>query len=132
VITKFSDVNQTDPLEQDLLIDLDPIYQSIHNIIYTEKNQRLFLPEFGTDLIQYIFEPMTIEILFAIKNEIIRAIEIWEPRVQINRGKTEVTSYKDTHLVDLFLVFNIIGLDDDEYVFQTRLDKNKLGQYYAK
>jgi len=125
-------VNQVNPLEETLLTGLDPIYQSINNIIYTQKFQRLFLPEFGTDLLRFIFEPMTAENLFAIENEIINAITAWEPRVEMQRGLSDITVDPDTHEVDLFLVFIIIGISNEEYAFQTRLDKNKLGQYYAK
>ncbi len=129
--TKFSDTNQTDPLVDDILVGVEPIYQSITNIIYTQRKQRLFLPAFGTDLIDYIFEPMTPENLFAIKNEILDAIEEWEPRVEVSRSRSDILS-PDTHEIDIFITFTVIGLGEEEYVYQTRLEKNKIGQYYAK
>jgi phage baseplate assembly protein W len=129
---KFSDINQFDKNEQKIITDIDCIYQSIDNILSTQKDQRLFLPEFGVDLSQYLFEPMTIETLFALKNEIINAVETWEPRVILSRKESFVEYDEDEHYVNVFLVFRIKGLTDEEYVYQTNLGKNKIGQYYAK
>ena len=130
-ISKFSDLNQVDPTDQPILIDFEAIYQSITNIIHTPTNQRLFLPEFGIDLMKYLFEPMTDEILFSMKNEIISAIRRWEPRVELVRQLSKVSTDEINHEVNIFLVFTVLGYDEDQYVFQTVLNRNKLGQFYA-
>lgn len=131
-ISKYSDINQYEPTEDPKVYELESIYQSIDNIIYTQKKQRLFLPEFGTDLMQYLFEPMTKLTVFSIKNEIIQAVSKWEPRVRLIRQLSNVKESEDFHSVDVFLVFEVVGIQGGEqYVYQTTLNQNKLGQYYA-
>ena len=127
----YSDVNQQDPLVDEKLFDIESIYQSLDNIIFTQPNQRLFLPEFGVDLMQFLFEPMTDLNAFKLRNEIISAVHKWEPRVEVLRGLSYVQQERDSHEITVFIVFNIIGMTDTEYVYQTQLSKNQKGQYYA-
>ena len=127
----YSDINQYDTTEQDILIDIDAIYQSIDNILLTSKNQRLFLPEFGTDMINFLFDPMDRPTLFAMKSEIINAINQWEPRIVLHRQKSSIFGKPQNHTVELNLVFIIKGLNSQEYVYSREISKNSLGQYYA-
>ncbi len=127
----YSDLNQQDPLNDVRLIDIETIYQSIDNIINTEKGERMFLPEFGTNLLDHIFNPMTREHESRILYEVVASVKRWEPRVSVLRNKSYVKSSPDAHEIVLFVVFEIIGLDKNEYVYQTALSKNQKGQYYA-
>lgn len=127
----YSDINQQDPLVDRKLVDLEAIYQSIDNIIGTEKGERMFLPTFGVDLLQYVYEPLTRATEFAMLTEIAEAIRIWEPRVTVLFQKSYVKSFPDTHDSEVFIVFKIKGQTDEEYVYQTTLNRNQKGQYYA-
>ena len=126
----YSDLNQQDNLVDSKVYDLEAIYQSIHNIISTEKGQRLFLPEFGVNLWQYLFEPMTDAIVFQVYLEIYEAIEIWEPRVKLSNKSTYEPNYEN-HTIDLNIVFTLKGKIAEEYVYQTTLTTNQKENYYA-
>ena len=71
----FLDLNNTDneAIKADLL-----------HLLLTRKGQRLYLPDFGTDLLKFIFEPedgITIE---AIKSEISNEIQRYLPNLQMD------------------------------------------------
>lgn len=127
----YSDLNQQDPLNDVKLTDLEAIYQSIDNIIFTEKGERMFLPEFGTSLAEHIFDPMTRAHASRILYDVVASIREWEPRVLVLRNKSSVQTNPDSHKVVLEIVFVIKGLDRTEYVYQTDLSKNKKGEYFA-
>ena len=62
----------------------DKIRSQIMHVIFTPKGQRLRRPEFGTDLIRYIFEPNDTESWSAVKTEIIEAVSRWVPGCILN------------------------------------------------
>lgn len=51
------------------------------------------LPDFGTSLKKFIFEPNDSSVIEQIRNEIARAISIWEPRIAVQN--IEVTNGND-------------------------------------
>lgn len=63
---------------------LDGIRSKILHIIFTPKGQRLRHPEFGTDLIKYIYEPNDSITWDAIKEEIRKQVSRYLPEVIFN------------------------------------------------
>jgi phage baseplate assembly protein W len=54
------------------------------HVIFTPKGQRIRNPEFGTDLIKYIFSPNDGDSWEGVKNEIITSVERYIPNVILN------------------------------------------------
>ena len=54
------------------------------HVIFTPKGQRIRMPEFGTDLIKYIFSPNDSVSWEGVKNEIITAVQRFVPNVVLN------------------------------------------------
>lgn len=71
----FTDVNTTEK---------DKVRSKIMHVIFTPKGQRLRDPEFGTDLIKYIFSPNDAETWEGVKNEIISSVQRYVPGCMIN------------------------------------------------
>jgi phage baseplate assembly protein W len=71
----FLDLNNTDnqAVKADLL-----------HLLLTRKGQRLYLPDFGTDLLKFIFEPEDGITFEAIKSEISSEIQKYLPNLQMN------------------------------------------------
>lgn len=69
----------------DILVDndLEAIKNSIRNIFTTRKGQKILTPEFGSSLEQYLFEPITEVYARAIGDDILTAIETYEPRIEV-------------------------------------------------
>ena len=71
----FLDLNNTDnqAIKADLL-----------HLLLTRKGQRLYLPDFGTDLLKFIFEPEDGITFEAIKSDITNEIHKYIPNLQMN------------------------------------------------
>lgn len=62
----------------------EKVRSQVMHIVFTPKGQRIRLPQFGTDLIKYIFEPNEQITWEAVKNEISDSVRIWAPNVILN------------------------------------------------
>ena len=54
------------------------------HLLLTRKGSRYYLPDFGTNLYQYIFEPLDDITLGKIENEITDAVEKYIPNLKLN------------------------------------------------
>lgn len=61
---------------------VESIKQSVHIILLTAKGERMMLPEFGTNIRRYLFEPLNQTIREIIRTEIINALYEWENRIR--------------------------------------------------
>ena len=65
--------------------ELERINQSLFIIFETPKGSRLMLPEFGSDLWKYRFDPLDSVLLEKIRYTITKDVERWEPRILITK-----------------------------------------------
>lgn len=82
--------------EDGTYIDLNDTYaegikSQVLHVIFTPKGQRLRDPDFGTDIIKYIFSPSDSLTLNGLKNEISKQITKYVPFVEFR----DITIYKD-------------------------------------
>ena len=117
----YKDIPLTE--DKDSVLDAESVFQAVNNILSTKKGERLFLPEFGSLLEELLFEPIDDDTAFLIKTELIRAIEEWDPRVQIDYNETQIIPYPDENRYEVTLVFSIIGLDDEKFEMVKELRK---------
>lgn len=66
-------------------INSDAIKSDLMHLILTRKGQRLYNPEFGTDLLRFIFEPQDGITLNMIKEEITNVVKKYLPNLSINQ-----------------------------------------------
>lgn len=71
----------------------DRVASDILHVIFTPKGQRLRKPDFGTDLIKYIFEPSDSATWSGVKKEIQDSVSQWVRGVKLNN--IEVLSTED-------------------------------------
>ena len=64
--------------------DKDAIRADLLHLLLTNKGERFMLPEFGTNLIKYIFEPKDSKTITDLKLEISEAINKFIPNLQLN------------------------------------------------
>jgi uncharacterized protein len=67
------------------------IRESIKIILMTEFRERLLSPDFGCGLAELLFEPNTVTTRHTITERITRALNLWEPRVNLE----DVTVIRD-------------------------------------
>ena len=80
----FYNSNNGDYLQLTPSIEAEVKSDLIH-LLLTRKGSRYFLPDFGTNLYQYIFEPLDEVIIQKIEDEINNAVEKYIPNLQINK-----------------------------------------------
>ena len=63
----------------------DAIKSDLMHLLLTNKGERLYLPDFGTNLRQYLFEPNASNVSLDIKDEIQATIDKFIPNLKIDR-----------------------------------------------
>jgi phage baseplate assembly protein W len=71
------------------------IKADLMHLILTRKGQRLYNPDFGTDLLKFIFEPEDGMTLGAIKEEITTVVKKYLPKLQIKEIVVEQSTESD-------------------------------------
>lgn len=64
--------------------DADAVKSDLLHLILTRKGQRLYKPDFGTDLLRFIFQPEDNLTLSQIQEEIKTVVNKYLPKLQIN------------------------------------------------
>jgi len=106
----YSDIDFTlakRPVLNDLALSYDnqAIIRSLRNILLTKKFEKLWNPEFGSNIDTLLFENISGVTAAALEKEISVAIANYEPRV--NMKNVVVTPYIDRNAYDVTLTFYI-------------------------
>lgn len=115
----YSDVNpevNTSSLYE-LVIDENAINASILTILGTRKQTRVFRREFGSYLLDMLFEPMDNLTVNRIKTEITTAIGEWEPRVVMRETIVEPDYEKQQYYVEMSYVIPSLNNKEVSLVF---------------
>jgi phage baseplate assembly protein W len=63
--------------------DTSAIKNSLTNLFNTLPGQRFLFPQYGLDLYQFLFQPITLENADEIANTILQGIQTYEPRINV-------------------------------------------------
>ena len=114
VSKSFKDISmsfQVNPLNYDL-VDLKneaAISRSIRNLVYPITGERFFNSNLGSKISQSLFENIDDISSSVLKDEIENVINNYEPRVKLI--KVEVSPNYDEYTFDVYIQYNIIGID---------------------
>ncbi len=111
----FKDINITfkkHPVTNDLVVsrDASAIKQAIVNLLLTNKGERAFNPNYGSDIRSYLFEPLDFATAAQIKGNIRSTIAKWEPRISI--VSLICNPNMDDNGFDVEMTYEIRGLDN--------------------
>ena len=84
------------------------IRNSLINIFNTIPGQRFLIPLFGCNLVGFLFSPISESHATSIGNEVLRAVELWEPRVIVD--KVSVAGDPEQHQYDIDVQITIPDL----------------------
>ena len=91
---------------------------NIKSLILTRKGERYEQPDFGTDLINVLFEPNVNELKEFITTTITDAVIYWLPYLSIT--KLEIVTQEDDpnmiHNIKISLSFSVTGSDSEETI----------------
>jgi len=111
----FKDLSVTfkkHPVTDDLVSvkDKAAIVQSIQNLLLTNKGERLFQPQLGSNLQKSLFEPLDYGTAGMIRGQVKEVIKTWEPRVVVEEVRCEPDF--NTNGYEVELSYRIIGRQD--------------------
>jgi phage baseplate assembly protein W len=101
--------------------DLGAIKNSLTNLFNTLPGQRFLFPEYGLDLYQFLFSPVTVENGDLIGNVIYNGIKTYEPRVIPKQVRVAADPDNNQYFVSIIIevpVFNIIT--DTNFLFDIK------------
>ena len=81
------------------------VQTSIDNILGTSQGERVFLPEFASNLRGMVFDPIDKNLANRLSEEIRTGIEIWDPRVTV--VGVDFKEDSDNNFVQITVRFNI-------------------------
>jgi phage baseplate assembly protein W len=90
-----------------LLSDEVAVKRSIINLMYTEPYERFFRPNIGAGLKAYLFDNISLDTEFMIKEKIIETIRNYEPRANIIN--VSVTAKPDDNAYVASIIFSILN-----------------------
>ena len=104
------------PVYKDIvpLTDVDAVKQSVRNILFTNKGERLFQPSIGSGVFDLLFEhadPLTFQ---AVRDNIKDILTTLEPR--INQIQVQIEDDIDKNEIAVTVNFNIAGVANNESV----------------
>lgn len=77
----------------EIVEDIDEIFLSLLQIFNTRRGERVMYPEFGSDLGPLLWEPHDSFLQQEVRKELIRAVTLWEPRVNVDTVAFDSNSY---------------------------------------
>ena len=96
--------------DRNLLVqDIEAIANQIYNILATDIEERVFEPEFGTNLKEYLFSPTDETSGWLIENEIVRSLGRWMPRIEVIRNQTFAIPYPNDRYFEVSIRYRIIN-----------------------
>lgn len=106
----------------------DEIRTDLVHLLLTRKGSRYFLPDFGTRLYEYIFEPLDSPTFNNIESEIRESCEKYLPQLKVTNISIKAASSEETDFVvttngdALNREYSQPGLNPAEYTAKVRID----------
>lgn len=95
--------------------DQRAIKADLMHLLLTRKGQRLYNPDFGTDLLRFIFEPNDTLTLTDIQEEVSASVKKYIPNLSINNltvTQSEYSEYAATIRVEYTITDNVFDIVD--------------------
>lgn len=110
--TYFVDINNTFYTDATLITSnsYEAINNSIHNIIFTTKGEKVGDPEFGTNIKKLLFSQMDVITEHLMRSDIIDTLERYEPRIIVDN--VSVKADYDSNLYTIQILYRIIKTPD--------------------
>ena len=91
--------------------DYKAIDNSLTNIFNTAPGQKILNPRFGADLKRYLFQPVTEETAKILGEVILKAIQLYEPRVNVT--EIFIKAFPEDHMYQIDLYCKIPSIKNN-------------------
>ena len=89
--------------------DLNAIKNSLNNLFNTRPGQRFLFPNYGLNLSQFIFEPVTEYNGRLIGEKIVRSIQLFETRVTLKQCNVSLMPDENEYDINIILEFPVFN-----------------------
>lgn len=89
--------------------DLNAIKNSLNNLFNTRPGQRFLFPNYGLNLSQFIFEPVTEYNGRLIGEKIVRSVQLFETRVTLKQCNVSLMPDENQYDINLILEFPVFN-----------------------
>lgn len=96
------------------LTGVDTIKMDILSHLYTDVDERIMMPGWGTIIPRVPFEPMTAELVDQVYDDVVRVVS-YDPRVTMNSAI--VTPVYEMHILTIEVLFTVNETGQDDTVF---------------
>jgi uncharacterized protein len=96
-------------------LDADAIKSDLMHLLLTRKGERLYNPDFGTNLLKYIFEPNDNMTLEALKDEVSNTVKRYLPNLSIKNisvTESDESEYAAVIRIDYVITDNVFDIVD--------------------
>lgn len=111
----YRDLNDDTPQENPNVLDVDAVVQGVRDLLLTSQNERLFEPDYGINVEDYLFELMDDTAALELFGEIVDAVRRYEPRVSLDLARSDVVTNEDENSFEITLYFTIKGFSGELY-----------------
>ena len=96
----------TNPINKDVPADYDlaAIRNSIYTLFNTLPGQNLLNPEYGLNLLQYLFAPVSPAVARLIGDKIVKSLSVYEPRINVQNVNVELNSDDQMYTLTLSIL----------------------------
>jgi len=91
------------------------VRESIRVVLMTELGERLRRPDFGAGLSRYLMEPNTVTTRRQIQDRIVKALALWEPRIEVESVVVE-PARDDPDSATATIVYRLVATGAQEAV----------------
>ena len=124
----FKDINinfKKHPVTDDLVVsrDASAIKQAIVNLLLTNKGERAFKPDYGSNIRSYLFEPLDFATAGQIELSIKNTLSEFEPRINV-LGIDTFPNY-DTNSFNVDMTYEIIGSNNPPTAVELVLNRTR-------
>ena len=111
---EFKDISMSfkvNPLNDDLIAlkNSSAIARSIRNIVFTRPGEKFFNPNFGSRVLESLFENVDNSSAIVIRDEIRNSIKNFEPRVDLI--SVNVSPNVESNEMNVTIQYEVIGID---------------------
>jgi len=115
----FSDLDLSltkHPVYDDIrpLTDLNAVKNAVKNLLLTNKGERPFRPNVGSDIFALLFEPDNVFTLESVRQSVQDMLYSYEPR--INQVYVDIQNTSDENTINVTVGFNVTGIEQTETV----------------
>lgn len=99
--------------------ELEMAESEIYSVLNTVKGERVMIPDYGINVVRYLFEQDEAVVADGVRREVYNSITTWVPRVNVLQVKVERLPDETNNAIQIYAVFQLKA--DEESIGTTSI-----------